>query len=166
MSRAEMKIENILKAEFTVYEDILLLEEEKGRAIMKKDGKLIEELSVRQEALVKEIDALEEERIKAAERFRKNCAWQDDSITLKDIALTMDSKSAEGLLDAGARLKKILVHITEKQGVNARMIQDNMDFFNILISDLKNSSSIRSGYSSDGRESSRIVNPVLFNKRA
>ncbi len=167
MNRIEMEINDILQAEITVYEDILLLEEEKGRAIISRDGKLIEELSLRQEALVTEIDQLEAERISAAARFSSYITKYDDStVTLRDIARTLKKEKAELLLKTGENLKGILMQIKEKQSINSRMIQDNIDFFNILISDLKNSSSIKSGYGRDGRENSRTVNPVLFNKRA
>ena len=167
MKIKEMDIENIIQSEITVYEDILLLEEEKGRAILKKDGKLIEELSMRQESLIKEIDELERERIKIVEVFRKPYVPSGAEMpTLADMAARMDSVSGANLLYAGAELKAILRRIKEIQGVNARMIRDNIEFFEILIEGLRDSSSIKSGYNSDGRESSRTVNPVLFSIRA
>lgn len=167
MKTREMDIENILQSEITVYEDILLLEEEKGRAILKKDGRLIEDLSLRQESLIKEIDDLEFERIKAV----ADCSWRCPSSgskepTLKEIASVMKREHGARLLTAGEELKGILQKITEIQGVNERMIKDNIEFFEILIEGLKDSSSIKSGYNSEGRESSRTVNPVLFSIRA
>lgn len=167
MNAIEKDLENILQAEITVYEDILLLEEEKARAIMSKDGKMIEELSIRQESLIKEIDLLENDRIDASERCgRRVLSAETANPTLKEIAGTMDHASSQSLLKTGDSLKRLLYMISEKQGVNARMIQDNIDFFNLLISDLKNSSSIKAGYNRDGSENTRIVNPVLFNIRA
>lgn len=167
MNAIEKDLENILQAEITVYEDILLLEEEKARAIMSKDGKMIEELSIRQESLIKEIDLLENDRIEASERCgRRVLSAETANPTLKEIAGTMDHASSQSLLKTGDSLKRLLYMISEKQGVNARMIQDNIDFFNLLISDLKNSSSIKAGYNRDGSENTRIVNPVLFNIRA
>ena len=167
MNAIEKDLENILQAEITVYEDILLLEEEKARAIMNKDGKMIEELSVRQESLIKEIDLLENDRMDASERCgRRILSAGTVNPTLKEIAGTLDQKASASLLKTGESLKKLLFRISEKQGINARMIQDNIDFFNLLISDLKNSSSIKAGYNRDGSENTRIVNPVLFNIRA
>lgn len=167
MKTREMEIENILKSEITVYEDILLLEEEKGRAILKKDGRLIEDLSLRQESLIKEIDDLELERIRAVAGCRRpDLSQNSQEPTLNEIASVMGREQGARLLEAGAELKGILQKIREIQDVNTRMIKDNIEFFEILIEGLKDSSSIKSGYNSEGRESSRMVNPVLFSIRA
>ncbi|HPS58971.1 MAG TPA: flagellar protein FlgN [Spirochaetota bacterium] len=167
MKKQEMEIENILQSEITVYEDILLLEEEKGRAILKKDGRLIEDLSLRQESLVKEIDDLELERIRAVAGCRRPYSSSGTlEPTLNEIASVMERGQGARLLKTGAELKGLLQRIRDIQGVNARMIRDNIEFFEILIEGLKDSSSIKSGYNSEGRESSRMVNPVLFSIRA
>lgn len=167
MKSQEMDIENILQSEITVYEDILLLEEEKGRAILKKDGKRIEDLSLRQESLIKEIDDLEIERIRAVAGCRRPLQVHgSQEPTLNEIASGMARGQGARLLETGAELKSILQKITEIQGVNERMIKDNIEFFEILIEGLKDSSSIKSGYNSEGKESSRMVNPVLFSIRA
>ena len=167
MKTREMEIEKILQSEITVYEDILLLEEEKGRAILKKDGRLIEDLSLRQESLIKEIDDLELERIRAAAGCRRPYSSSgSQEPTLNEIASVMEKGRGARLLGTGAELKSILNKIREIQGVNSRMIKDNIEFFEILIEGLKDSSSIKSGYNSEGRESSRMVNPVLFSIRA
>ena len=145
MKKNEMEIENILQSEITVYEDILLLEEEKGRAILKKDGKLIEDISMRQESLVREIDDLEQERINAAACYRRHpLSPGSGDPTLNEIAAVMEGESGARLLEAGSELKGILKRITEIQGVNAQMIRDNIDFFEILIEGLKDSSTIKS----------------------
>lgn len=167
MKTREMEIENILQSEITVYEDILLLEEEKGRAILKKDGRLIEDLSLRQESLIKEIDDLELERIRAVAGCRRpDLSRTSQEPTLNEIASVMGKEQGARLLEAGAELKGILQKIREIQDINTRMIKDNIEFFEILIEGLKDSSSIKSGYNSEGRESSRMVNPVLFSIRA
>ncbi|NLV66241.1 MAG: flagellar protein FlgN [Spirochaetes bacterium] len=167
MMTKEMEIEKILQSEITVYEDILLLEEEKGRAILKKEGKLIEELSFRQESLVKEIDELELLRIHAAAGCKRNYAESGrQEPTLAEIASAMESKQGDRLLKTGSELKSILQKIRDIQAVNERMIKDNIEFFEILIEGLRDISSIKSGYNSEGRESSKTVNPVLFSIRA
>ena len=167
MKRIEQKLKEILEAEITVYEDILFLEEEKGRAILKKAGRLITDLSVRQESLINEIDQLEGDRIAVTEECGMNMALQpSEPLTLKEIARSLGDERGGSLVEAGANLKNLLVRINEKQSANARMINDNIDFFNLLIEDLKNHSTIKSGYNRDGSENRKAVNPVLFNIRA
>ena len=69
-------------------------------------------------------------------------------------------------MNRGSELKGIMLKLRDRQENNGRLLQDNMEFFGILISDLKNSSSLKSGYGSDGKENVRVVNPVLFNTKA
>jgi flagellar biosynthesis/type III secretory pathway chaperone len=167
MMTKETEIEKILQSEITVYADILFLEEEKKRAILKKDGRLIEELSLRQESLVKEIDELELLRIKAVAGFKRNYAGSArPEPTLAEIASAMPGKRGARLLKTGSELKSILHKIRDVQAVNERMIKDNIEFFEILIEGLRDSSSIKSGYNSEGRENGKTVNPVLFSMRA
>jgi hypothetical protein len=45
-------------------------------------------------------------------------------------------------------------------------LNDNMEFYDILLSGLKNSSTLKSGYGKDGKEKGRVFNPVLFNIKA
>jgi len=87
-------------------------------------------------------------------------------VSLSEIASRADSETSSKIIKSGTDLKKLLVKLRNRQDTNTKLLQDNMEFFSILMSDLKNSSSLKSGYGSDGRENNRVVNPVLFNTKA
>jgi hypothetical protein len=168
MHQAVFKLENIMNLEREIYQEIFNIEENKSEAIMKKSGKVIEELSVSQEKLLGKIESLENERIKLMESYKKTHKLHPThgDITLQDIIDTSDSKTAFSLKETGIELKKILLKVKSIQDLNSRLIKDNMEFYDILISGLKNSSTLRSGYGSDGKEKGRVFNPVLFNIKA
>jgi len=168
MHQAVFKLENIMNLEREIYQEIFNIEENKSEAIMKKSGKVIEELSVSQEKLLGKIESLENERIKLKDSYTKTQKLNlpHGDITLQDIIDSSDSKTAFPLKEAGIELKKILLKVKSIQDLNSRLIKDNMEFYDILISGLKNSSTLRSGYGRDGKEQGRVFNPVLFNIKA
>jgi len=158
----------ILEHEREIYEKIYYIEEKNSKAIMERDGKLIEELSGSQEKFLKEIERLENERIALMKKYKNGSMIKQNKgeITLKDIIESIDSDQGEILRQAGVELKNILLKITGVQDLNSQLLTDNMEFYDIIISGLKNSSVIRSGYGSDGKEDAGVVNPVLFNIKA
>lgn len=168
MNQVIEKLLNILNLQKDVYHDITLIEEEKRGAIMKRAGKSIENLSVMQEKLLTEVDSLERERLRLMDNYRKFALLHQpgNEITLLDIIDSVDGKSAKALSDAGERLKKVLKKLKNVQEVNSVLLRDSMEFYEILLSGLKNSSTIKSGYGSDGRENVKSFNPVLFNIKA
>jgi hypothetical protein len=168
MHQAVFKLENIMNLEREIYQEIYNIEEIKSEAIMKKSGKVIEELSTAQEKLLGKIESLENERIILMESYKRahKLNAPHGEITLQDIIDSSNSKTAFSLKETGIELKKILLKVKSIQDLNSRLIKDNMEFYDILISGLKNSSTLRSGYGSDGKEQGRVFNPVLFNIKA
>lgn len=168
MPSAVKEIERILNHQNSEYCEILKLEESKGDAIIAKNGKLIQEITGKQEKQLRNVESLEQERLAVIGRYFPGLASEKDrkSITLKDIADSLDSESAERILKPGSELKTLLLKVKAKQETNSAMLKDNIEYFDILISGLKNSSSLKSGYDRDGKEDERVINPVLFNQKA
>jgi hypothetical protein len=162
------ELESVLKNQKKLYIEILDCEEKKSEAVISRDGKLIEEISAREEKLLKSVEALEFSRIEIIKKFfagKKNSLIPEE-VTLKDIAQNEQNKKGELIIKLGSDLKALLLKVKAKQESNASMLKDNMEYFDILISGLKNSSSMKSGYDRDGKEDERVINPVLFNQRA
>jgi len=168
MPSSVKEIERILIMQNSEYCEILKLEQSKGDAIISKNGRLIQEISGKQERILKNVESLEMERLAVISRYFPQIAGDNDrgSATLKDIASSLDSASSERILKLGSELKALLLKVRAKQETNSAMLKDNIEYFDILISGLKNSSSLKSGYDRDGKEDERVVNPVLFNQRA
>ena len=158
----------ILEHEKKIYDKICNIEEKKSEAIIERDGRLIQELSLSQEKLLKEIEGFENERIAHMKMYKSLSKMKHNrgEITLQDIIDSIDGTQAEILRQAGIELKETLLNVTKVQELNSQLLLDNMEFYDIIISGLKNSSSIRSGYGSDGKEKAGIINPVLFNIKA
>ena len=159
------KLESILADETILYNEIYTLEKEKTEAAVEKKGVLIQELSANQEKLLFKIETLETERVRVLDLLAVNTGMKP-GLTLSEITSGLDSESSSRIKRCGSELKNVIVKLRDKQDSNKKLLQDNIEFFEILISDLKNSSSLKSGYGSDGKEKSRVVNPVLFNTKA
>lgn len=161
-----IKLEDILKQQILFYKQIVKIEEEKSNAIADRDGKQIEILSMEQEALLHQISKLEDERIKTISDYRELNHLDDiaANITLKDIVRSMDEDSTHKLMQYAMQLKKIMMKIKNLQQTNNTLISDNIEFFNILLSGLKESASVKTGYSKEGDSKQIVSNSVLFNK--
>jgi hypothetical protein len=165
MNNLVQKLINILEREKEIYEKICHIEEKKSEAIMERDGKVIEELSLSQEKFLKEIEGLENERIALMKKYKNVFLTEQNKseITLQDIIESIDSKQGKILQQSGVELKDVLTKVGRVQDLNSQLLMDNMEFYDIIISGLKNSSSIGTGYGSDGKEQVGTINPVLFN---
>lgn len=157
-------LENILKREFEIFSTIHRIEEEKSEAIINKDGKLLQELSRKQENCLTDIHPLEEKRTKITDSFKtgkKNAS----TVTLSDI-LDAGKISDSGLKCIGRDLESVLGKIRNLQDVNNRLIKDNIVFFNTFIDELKKSVTSRTGYTEKGVENGEAVSSILVNKMA
>ena len=163
-----VRLDNIMMQEKEIYDEIFNIEENKTEAIMNRDGKAIEELSSVQEKFLMKIDSMENERLQIMHELGRYIGTvnHEGEITLNDIINFFNGEYGAKLKETGSGLKKILISIKEIQDLNSRMMNDNVEFYDILISGLKNSSTLKSGYDKDGREKAKVFNPVLLNIKA
>lgn len=168
MYRPVIEMERILSREIELYEDLYELEIDKSAAIIQKEWDVVEKLSVRQETGLSEIDLLETSREKLIDDYRRTNNLDDlaREITLKDIVLSMDEDSSHHLLQLGIDLKDLINKTSNLVKTNDTLLHDSMEFFNILISGLKDNRG-RAGYGNDGKEENlKVSAPALFNRTA
>jgi flagellar biosynthesis/type III secretory pathway chaperone len=166
MEAPVIKLEDILKKELSIYEEIVGLEEQKTEAIVDRNGEQLEKLSLEQEHLLSKISRLEAERLLVIDKYRADNHLDNiaENLSLSDIIKSMDEDSTRRLMQYAMRLKKTMLAIQKIQKNNQQMIEDNLEFFNILLSGLKKSVAVQTGYSADGEAQQTISNAVLFNK--
>ncbi len=166
MVKTVSDLKDILSRQNEIYSQICRLEEKKENAIINKNGKELKELSISQEKLLSNVDKLEDRRMGCIRKhIKENNINGSDSLTLREFVDSMSDDSARFLLSLGVELREKLFRLKEKQASNSRLMDDNMEYFNILISGLKDSSIVRSGYGIKGKEEGIITNPVLFNQQ-
>lgn len=162
MESPVLELERILKNEIDIYEEIASIEVDKTDAILSRDGTEIEQFAAKQEQLLAEIADLEQKRNKSIEQYRHDNRYDEVNISLQDVVRNMDEDSALRLMRCGMELKRTMLRIQSLSDTNSRLIEDNMEFFNILLSGLKNSSSV--GYTRDGNTAHLGRGSYLFNK--
>ncbi len=163
-----LHIEKVLRQELTLYAEICDLEERKGAAIIARDGKLLESLSLEQESALTGIHALEEARLAFIESFAREQGLDGlaEGLALRDILGSLEGEAAERTRDVGVELKNLLVKIQALAETNEKLALDNIEFFNILLSEVKGRVSLKTGYNREAVEKRTIENPLLFNRRA
>ena len=168
MMKPVLELEKILLEEKRIYEEIFALEENKGEAIMVRKGPDIESISREQEFLLDELNIQERKRSAAIDEYIRLNKIRDLSgdVTLADVIRSMDEDSSHHLMLLGLELKTTMLKLKRLQDTNEQLIRDNMEFFQILLSGLKDTGAIRSGYDRGGREDKKVAGSLLFNKTA
>jgi hypothetical protein len=161
---AEMK--RILKEEKGLFEKVYSLEKDKTGVIISRDGKLLEKLSKDQEDILATISGLETERIRHVDNYRKHHHIRKDPLTISDLAASVGNAPGADMILLGRELKDVMKKLARVQETNRVLINDNMEYYNILITGLRRDSSIDGGYGSDGREEEILKNSILFNQTA
>ncbi len=161
-------LEKVLSREKELYEKVYALEDAKKEVILRRDGRELERLSAEQELALREIQHLDERRIKAIDQYRKLYRLDDCArdITLSDVVGSMDEDSSKRLMAIGIDLKDLLLRLRDLQSMNSGLLLDTMEFYRILLSGLKNGVSLDAGYCRKGREEGKVAAPVLFNQTA
>lgn len=162
MSKNLIQLEHVLSEELRIFSNILRLEREKSDAIIKKNGALMQKLSTEQEDYLYKIAPVESTRKKITDQYLKNNP--ESKLTLTDIA-AIEGISESTLEEIGTLLKKTLDRIKTLQETNAKMINDNLEFFKKMIKGVKKSVSMETGYSRKGMENSKTINSFVLDKK-
>ncbi len=159
-------LENILNQEQQIFNQVYQLEEEKSEAIITRDGNLLQSLSNTQEKQLTKIQPLEKKRNKIIGQFRKKYGFEEsEELTLKDIVSSDNfANSNDKIIAVGAKLSTTLHKMKNLQDTNRKLMEDNIEFYDILIRELKESVSLKTGYSEKGLEKEEVANSLIFNK--
>jgi len=162
------QLHEILKEETALYRKIYDCEEAKSDAIIEKDGRMLETQSVKQEALLKSLSHIETSRAEFLAHLNAEYGITQDPVdlTVSMIASRFDSEYRSVLLDDAETLKGLVLRIQSLSETNMKMMNDNLRFFNMLLSDLKGKVSLKTGYTSKAVEEKSIDNPMIFNTMA
>lgn len=166
MLNAVFYLEKILRQEVQVYREIHDIEESKKNAIIAKNGNEIELLSIRQEELIERIVLLDKEREFYIDEYRKANHFDDweRPVRLDEMLALMDEDSSLHLQSLGHELRELLYSIKDLQDMNQQLLGDNLQFYNLLLTGMKNKASMPAGYSDRGMERPVYTRPVLFNQ--
>jgi hypothetical protein len=156
----------ILKEETSLFEKLCTLEKSKTEAIIEHNARLLETISREQEEILGRISSLESDRTKQMEEYRKHRHIHVHSFTLKDMAEALEGTTSTGVLTIGRNLKDVMLRLGRMQDTNRVLINDNMEYYNILLTGLRRDRSVETGYGRDGREDERLKNSILFNQTA
>lgn len=165
MDRHLEEIVRILTEEKGVFQKILSLEEAKTGSIVSQDGKLLEKLSREQEDVLTRVSALESERMSRIMNFMKTRPHGGGTVSLRDVAASAGPDGGR-LLSIGKDLNGMLSRLELLRNTNKKLISDNMEYFNILLSGLRRGYLAETGYGADGREEEKAAQAILFNKTA
>ncbi len=167
MTDAISAVHGILREELVLYSQVYSIEEKKSRAIVDKDPKLLQVLLAEQDATLEQISVLEASRVDALKTFiSENGIGSGREITLTELASRAEGEAGAKIMRTGGDLKEMILRIRDLSATNEKMIQDTMEFYSILLNDLKRKVSLKTGYNRQAVEESSIENPLLFCRKA
>jgi hypothetical protein len=156
----------ILKEETGLFEKLCSLEKDKTGAIVDHNGKLIEKISMEEEGLLSMISSLESMRLRQVEAYLKHRHIRNDHVTLSDVAATAEKPVSDNMILLGRNLKEVMMRLDRLQETNRVLMNDNMEYYNILLTGLRRNSSTETAYGSNGKEEEKLKNSILFNQTA
>lgn len=166
MEKHIINIMKILKEETGLFEKLCFLEKDKTSAIVDHNGRLIEKISGEEEGLLAQISELESKRLAQVNDYMKSRHIRKDMMTLSDVAAAADRMDSANMLLLGRSLKEVMMRLGRLQEANRVLINDNMEYYNILLTGLRRDSTLDTGYGRDGREEEKLKNSILFNQTA
>lgn len=145
-----------LNAEETLYGQLIPIEEEKTRAIMKNDLEALQDITVREHELVDRTQALENKREQVASDIATVLGKNPKTITLEQIAEVLKNQpdDQKKLQDVHDRLRKTVSRLQQINEQNKGLLKEAMDMveYNMNVIRSTRMSSGSSNYSSDASE--------------
>lgn len=167
MNNQVTKLKANLDEQINEYKKIEDIENTKSDYILTQDGEKIQELSEKQEHVLKRISNLEFERTEIINAFiiQNHLKKLKEDLTLKEVIDLIDDESAQSIYEAGAGLKTVVMNIKMLNDKNSMLLNDNLEFYNILMENMKDVNVKSEGYSSNGTHKTERGNGALiFNK--
>lgn len=152
----------IILREIDIYNNLLHYEEQKREAIVAFNGDVLFSLSKEQEALLHELEKLENTRQKLVKNHAKNTLGSGDS-TLKDFITAMKADD-ESIITDSSLLKVKIEKFLRLHEANKKLIHDNIEFFNVVLSSLRKAVTVETGYGPEGLAKRSASGSVLMNK--
>ena len=162
MSKNLAQLENVLSEELRIFSNILRLEREKSDAIINKDGVLMQKLSKEQEDYLYKVGTVESTRKKITDQYLQD--FPEGKLTLSAIA-SIEGVTDTAITEIGGLLSKTLDKIKSLQETNAKMINDNLEYFKKMMKSVRESVSLETGYSKKGKENGKTISSFIFDKK-
>ncbi len=108
------------------YEQMIKLAEEKRDALVNVNVELVTQIISQEEKLVKQINILEDSRIKIVERIAREGSWTDKKIKLLDLVERAPEELAGEMKKVGQRLADIVMQIALLNGINNNLLKQAM----------------------------------------
>ena len=149
-----------------LYGELAVLEEKKTGTIEERNGESLDRITAREEEILQHLSLLDEMREKYVLEWAVRKSIQDPSgVTVSMIASESGNEDPE-LMNAAVSLKKNVMKVKSVRERNEKLIKSSLEFFDSLLSGIRESASMNTGYSMGGKENSRVMRSLLFNRTA
>ncbi|MEJ5363000.1 MAG: flagellar protein FlgN [Spirochaetota bacterium] len=157
-------LQSILLQEQEIYSRLVQLEEHKKEAITAFNGDLLFSLSKEQETLILNLEKLEKSRQQVIKAHVTGSAFQPHDMTLKDFITLTRMQDNENLVAQAQKLKSTIEKFARLHEANKKLINDNIEFFNVILTSLRKAVTIETGYGPEGLSKRSASGSVLMNK--
>lgn len=157
-------LQSIILQEIDIYSTLVQLEEQKKEAITAFNGDLLFSLSKDQETLILNLEKLEKSRQQFIKTHAAGHAFQPHDITLKDFITLTRMHDNENLIVQAQKLKETIEKFARLHEANKKLIHDNIEFFNVILTSLRKAVTVETGYGPEGLAKRSASGSVLMNK--
>ncbi len=127
------ELNNMIKKEVSIYQDLLRLEKEKTSAISERDVKKLQKITFQQEETMSKRDKAEENRVNIIKDIARNVEV-DDSIHLTDLLNVPDisQENSKILHKQTKEFRNVVSGLRNIARTNRKMLDHHYNFFNSL----------------------------------
>lgn len=124
------QLEEVLREELEIYEDILALSKTKTGCLVEGNVKRLDNIVRSEQVLILKIGKLEEERFRILKEISKDIEIDVDRITLTDLLNKIDTDSEHHLKEIQQKITSVLSELEKVNQTNSRLIQKSLEHIN------------------------------------
>lgn len=151
---------DILKKELSMYEEMLKISTDKKELIIKDNVNELEEITKREEKIVKEFIEIEKERLNILRTFSKEKGLVNETPKIPELAEYFPEQKEE-LMELRKKILDIVSKVKAKNDLNEKLIKNSLDYINFSVG-LATGSSVDSGTYGKGGNSNKAEAKKFF----
>jgi len=155
----------LLEQEAELYEEILQLNQQETKALVKGDVKRLDEIVKVQADLIRKVGICEEKRVESICGLAEEMNIEADKLNLSALLRLANSEDSLALRKIQDRFDAITKGFKETNEINSQLIKSSMDFIDYTLSVLLEPSD-EVGYSIDGKSQKMPINPTIMDQKA
>ncbi len=164
MERTVDALIDILQTLVLQYQALEEIEADKTSVIIERNAPALEELILQQEDIMRSIDESESRRQTVTAMIAETVGIPETSVSATELSSRFSEHRRDSFRTTVNSLREVMNRVRRLSQTNRNCLFDNIEFFNAVMSQLRESVSLDDGYSAGGPARRARSSAALFNR--